>query len=259
MNKPLILIVEDDSAVKNLIATALETQSYRYHTAATGVQAVLEAATKRPDVLLLDLGLPDMDGVETTQHIREMGKKDPYFAVVPIIALTANAMKGVREEFLRSGFNDFLPKPIELDKLDNTLRAWVPEDKQKAPVIPLGTLPGEEMPEDLQNLPGIDVVRGMSYCGTGDAYRKTLFLFREQIPGYLRRIRQDWEEEKWEDYSIEVHSLKSAARWIGAMDLGDDAEILEMAGRGGDLEKVNARTEDLLEQCQKLGDALAFL
>ena len=99
----------------------------------------------------------------------------------------------------------------------------------------------------------------MSYCGTGDAYRKTLFLFREQIPGYLRRIRQDWEEEKWEDYSIEVHSLKSAARWIGAMDLGDDAETLEMAGRSGDLEKVNARTEDLLEQCQKLGDALAFL
>lgn len=125
-----------------------------------------------------------------------------------------------------------MPKPIELDKLDNTLRAWVPEDKQKAPVIPLGTLPGEELPEDLQNLPGIDVVRGMSYCGTGDAYRKTLFLFREQIPGYLRRIRQDWEEEKWEDYSIEVHSLKSAARWIGAMDLGDDAETLEMAGRG---------------------------
>ena len=118
--------------------------------------------------------------------------------------------------------------------------------------------PGD-LPEDLQNLPGIDVVRGMSYCGTGDAYRKTLFLFREQIPGYLRRIRQDWEEEKWEDYSIEVHSLKSAARWIGAMDLGDNAEALEMAGRGGDLEKVNARTEDLLEQCQKLGDALAFL
>lgn len=64
-----------------------------------------------PDLVLMDHMMPDMDGVETTQHIREMGKKDPYFAVVPIIALTANAMKGVREEFLRSGFNDFLPKP----------------------------------------------------------------------------------------------------------------------------------------------------
>lgn len=106
-----------------------------------------------PDLVLMDHMMPDMDGVETTQHIREMGKKDPYFAVVPIIALTANAMKGVREEFLRSGFNDFLPKPIELDKLDNTLRAWVPEDKQKAPVIPLGTLPGEELRRTCKTCP----------------------------------------------------------------------------------------------------------
>lgn len=255
----VVLVVDDQPLNLKVCQGLLGPYEMEVYTARSGPEALRQMTQVWPDLVLMDHMMPDMDGVETTQHIREMGKKDPYFAVVPIIALTANAMKGVREEFLRSGFNDFLPKPIELDKLDNTLRAWVPEDKQKAPVIPLGTLPGEELPEDLQNLPGIDVVRGMSYCGTGDAYRKTLFLFREQIPGYLRRIRQDWEEEKWEDYSIEVHSLKSAARWIGAMDLGDDAETLEMAGRGGDLEKVNARTEDLLEQCQKLGDALAFL
>ena len=255
----VVLVVDDQPLNLKVCQGLLGPYEMEVYTARSGPEALRQMTQVWPDLVLMDHMMPDMDGVETTQHIREMGKKDPYFAVVPIIALTANAMKGVREEFLRSGFNDFLPKPIELDKLDNTLRAWVPEDKQKAPVIPLGTLPGEELPEDLQNLPGIDVVRGMSYCGTGDAYRKTLFLFREQIPGYLRRIRQDWEEEKWEDYSIEVHSLKSAARWIGAMDLGDNAEALEMAGRGGDLEKVNARTEDLLEQCQKLGDALAFL
>ena len=255
----VVLVVDDQPLNLKVCQGLLGPYEMEVYTARSGPEALRQMTQVWPDLVLMDHMMPDMDGVETTQHIREMGKKDPYFAVVPIIALTANAMKGVREEFLRSGFNDFLPKPIELDKLDNTLRAWVPEDKQKAPVIPLGTLPGEELPEDLQNLPGIDVVRGMSYCGTGDAYRKTLFLFREQIPGYLRRIRQDWEEEKWEDYSIEVHSLKSAARWIGAMDLGDNAEALEMAGRSGDLEKVNARTEDLLEQCQKLGDALAFL
>ena len=156
-----------------------------------------------------------MDGVEATARIREMGRKDPYFAVVPIVALTANAMKGVREEFLQKGFNDFLPKPIELDKLDNVLRAWIPEDKQKAPAPALGDLVAEPIPEDLQRLPGIDVARGMSYCGTGQVYRKTLFLFREQIPGRLRRIRKAQETEQWEDYVIEVHSLKSAARWIG--------------------------------------------
>ena len=188
-----------------------------------------------------------------------MGRKDPYFAVVPIVALTANAMKGVREEFLQKGFNDFLPKPIELDKLDNVLRAWIPEDKQKAPAPALGDLVAEPIPEDLQRLPGIDVARGMSYCGTGQVYRKTLFLFREQIPGRLRRIRKAQETEQWEDYVIEVHSLKSAARWIGAMDLGDQAEALEMAGREGDRERIAAGTPALLRQCQALGETLAFL
>ena len=80
-----------------------------------------------------------------------------------------------------------------------------------------------------------------------------------QIPGRLRRIRKAQETEQWEDYVIEVHSLKSAARWIGAMDLGDDAEALEMAGREWDREKVAAGTPELLRQCQALGETLAFL
>ena len=61
MNKPLILIVEDDAAIRNLIATTLETQDYRFHTAQTGAQAVFEAVSQKPDIILLDLGLPDMD------------------------------------------------------------------------------------------------------------------------------------------------------------------------------------------------------
>ncbi len=108
----------------------------------------------------------------------------------------------------------------------------------------------EPIPEDLRDLPDIDVARGMSYCGTGQVYRKTLFLFREQIPGRLRRIRQAWDEGRWEDYVIEVHSLKSAARWIGAMDLGDQAEALEMAGRSEDLETIASDTPALLSRCQ---------
>ena len=104
------------------------------YTARSGQEALRQMTQVWPDLVLMDHMMPGMDGVEATARIREMGgRKDPYFAVVPIVALTANAMKGVREEFLQKGFNDFLPKPIELDKLDNVLRAWIPEDKQKAP------------------------------------------------------------------------------------------------------------------------------
>lgn len=70
MNKPLILVVEDDHAIRSLITTTLETQQYRFHKAETGAQAIMEAASQRPDVILLDLGLPDMDGMNVIQKIR---------------------------------------------------------------------------------------------------------------------------------------------------------------------------------------------
>lgn len=115
MNKPLILIVEDDSAVKNLIATALETQSYRYHTAASGVQAVLEAATKRPDILLLDLGLPDMDGVEVIRKIRS-------WSDMPIIVISARSEDTEKIDALDAGADDYLTKPFSVDELLARLR-----------------------------------------------------------------------------------------------------------------------------------------
>lgn len=69
MNKPEILIVEDDKAIKNLISTTLELEGYRYHTAENGAQAILSAATQQPDIMLLDLGLPDMDGVQVIAKV----------------------------------------------------------------------------------------------------------------------------------------------------------------------------------------------
>lgn len=255
----VVLVVDDQPLNLKVCQGLLGPYEMEVYTARSGQEALRQMTQVWPDLVLMDHMMPEMDGIETTRRIREMGKKDPYFAVVPIIALTANAMKGAKEEFLHNGFNDFLSKPMELEQMDNILRAWIPEDKQKAPSRPLGDLLNEPIPEDLQGLPGIDVARGMSYCGTGQVYRKTLFLFREQIHGRLRRIRQAWEESRLEDYVIEVHSLKSAARWIGAMDLGDQAEALEMAGRAQDTETINANTSALLEECQKLGETLAFL
>ena len=210
-----------------------------------------------PDLVFMDHMMPDMDGVETTARIREMGKKDPYFAVVPIIALTANAMKGVREFFLEQGFNDFIAKPVEIDRLDEMLRTWLPEDKQEARPFETGPIEPEPVPEELLHLYGIDAGQGMAYCGTADIYRKTLVLFREQIPGRIRNIETALQEDHLENYVIEVHSLKSAARWIGAAKLGDLAEELEMAGRAGDKDKMAQGTPALLARYQTMEETLA--
>ena len=75
MSKPLIMVVEDDQAVKNLITTTLETQEYKYITAANGSQAIMEAVSHQPDIMLLDLGLPDMDGVDIIKKVRTWSNK----------------------------------------------------------------------------------------------------------------------------------------------------------------------------------------
>ena len=115
MNKPQILIVEDDTAVANLIATTLETQRYQYHRARTGAGAVMDALSYRPDVMLLDLGLPDMDGVEIIRKIREWSN-------LPIIVVSARSEDDDKVAALDAGADDYLTKPFSVDELLARLR-----------------------------------------------------------------------------------------------------------------------------------------
>ena len=115
MNKPLILIVEDDRAVRNLISTTLETQDYRYLSAQTGEAAIMEAVSHNPDVVLLDLGLPDMDGVDIIRKIRTWSK-------TPIIVISARSEDRDKIEALDAGADDYLTKPFSVEELLARLR-----------------------------------------------------------------------------------------------------------------------------------------
>lgn len=115
MNKPLILVVEDDSAVRNLITTTLETQRYRFQTAATGETAILEAVSHNPDVILLDLGLPDMDGIDIIRKIRSWSK-------TPIIVISARSEDADKIDALDAGADDYLTKPFSVEELLARLR-----------------------------------------------------------------------------------------------------------------------------------------
>ena len=115
MNKPQILVVEDDAAVGNLIATTLETQNYQYHRANTGAGAVLDALSYRPDVMLLDLGLPDMDGVDIIKKIRAWSN-------MPIIVVSARSEDADKVAALDAGADDYLTKPFSVEELLARLR-----------------------------------------------------------------------------------------------------------------------------------------
>ena len=115
MNKPQILVVEDDVAVGNLIATTLETQNYQYHRVSTGAGAVLDALSYRPDVMLLDLGLPDMDGVDIIKKIRGWSN-------MPIIVVSARSEDADKVAALDAGADDYLTKPFSVEELLARLR-----------------------------------------------------------------------------------------------------------------------------------------
>ena len=115
MNKPDILVVEDDNAVANLIAATLETQDYRYKRANTGAGAVMEALSSKPDVVLLDLGLPDMDGVDVIRKIRSWSN-------MPIIVVSARSEDFDKVAALDAGADDYLTKPFSVEELLARLR-----------------------------------------------------------------------------------------------------------------------------------------
>lgn len=114
-NKPMILVVEDDAAVRNLMAVTLETRGYRYHLAQNGAEALIEATTHQPDVMLLDLGLPDLDGVEIIRKVRSWSN-------IPIIVISARSEDSDKVEALDAGADDYLTKPFSVDEMLARLR-----------------------------------------------------------------------------------------------------------------------------------------
>ena len=116
MNKPEILIVEDDKAIKNLISTTLEMDGYHFHTAENGAQAILSAATQQPAVMLLDLGLPDIDGTDVIRKVRTWSQ-------MPIIVISARNEDRDKIDALDAGADDYLTKPFSVEELRARLRA----------------------------------------------------------------------------------------------------------------------------------------
>ena len=115
MIKTSVLVVEDDNSIRNLMVTTLKLHSYQYYTADNGMNAIMEAASHNPDVIFLDLGLPDMDGIDVIKKIRS-------WSSVPIIVVSARGEDSDKIEALDSGADDYLTKPFSIDELLARLR-----------------------------------------------------------------------------------------------------------------------------------------
>ncbi|MDR2734584.1 MAG: response regulator [Spirochaetota bacterium] len=207
----------------------------------SGVEAIEFVKCREYDIVFMDHMMPGMDGIEAVAAIRalEGDESSPdRFRILPIVALTANAIVGMREVFLENGFNDFLAKPMELSKLDEILVRWIPKEKriQETRIEE----PEKNMAKELPPIQGIDLKQGIARTsGTLAGYRKVLSIFCKESDKRLAYFRDTpLTTESLSSYTIHIHALKSAMASIGALELSSEAARLEAAGMTGELTTV---------------------
>ena len=225
-----ILVVDDNTINLNVACGLLRLHKINPDTAASGPEAIKLLREKQYDVVLMDHMMPGMDGIEATIIIRDMGIK------TPIIALTANAIEGVRDELLAAGMDDMLTKPIERILFNKMLAKWIPAEKiggmtagkpvSKKPAAPMQ----DKFWEHIARIEGLSVQAGLDIVsGNRDLYAKSLRLAIREIEKCEKKLQMFLAAEDMHNLSIEAHSIKSSMTNIGAEELSAIAYGLEFA------------------------------
>ncbi|GHV69118.1 hypothetical protein AGMMS49928_10410 [Spirochaetia bacterium] len=264
------VLIVDDIATNLTVAEGLMTPyCMELTTCMSGREAVELVKRHEYDLVFMDHMMPDMDGIAATAAIREWEKETNSGKPVSIIALTANAITGMREMFLERGFNDYLSKPIEIARLNEVLEKWIPEEKREN--YPMDSLTaGSEESSPLNppfTLPGVDIEKGIAMTGgTVEGYKKVLSMFRKDAEERLILLQTPPDDAGLPLFITQVHALKSASASIGAAELSAEAARLEAAGKGalqnnaGDLaligEALPGFMKSLAELAAGIGDAL---
>jgi signal transduction histidine kinase/CheY-like chemotaxis protein len=262
-----VLIVDDIITNLNVAEGLMSPYGMKIDCCTGGEEALrlIEAKSYNYDIIFLDHMMPRMDGIETAAAIRSTGQE--YTKIVPLVALTANAVAGMREMYLENGFNDFLSKPIEMSKLDEILNRWIPKEKQQEnTAAPVSADPDlfSSVQSALSSVGDLDVQKGIAMTGgTPEGYLSILSAFLKDADERLPLLETVPSKEGISGFTIQVHALKSAAAVIGAETLSKEAAELEAAGKAGDagiietvLPRFYSRLKETLGEMRKALETL---
>jgi signal transduction histidine kinase/DNA-binding response OmpR family regulator len=240
-----ILVTEDNVVNQRLALRLLEKLGYRADVAANGLEAI-EALARQPyDLVLMDVQMPEMDGVEATRHILERWPDDdrPW-----IVAMTAEAMQGDREGFLAAGMNDYVAKPIRTQELVAAISR-----------APSRTQP-ERVPDEPASRPAVDasvLTRLAESMGGDDAFVTELIeQFVTDSPSLVAAARKGLEAGDADEVRRAAHTLKSNAATFGANELADRSSRLEAAAKTGTLDDAPERIDAIAEELKRVHAAL---
>ena len=236
-----VLVVDDMESNLDVAKLLLAPYELQVDTAESGFEVIdIIKNGKVYDIIFLDHMMPEMDGIETTKKLREAGYKNPIFA------LTANVVAGQREMFLANGFDGYLPKPIDLRQLNDSLNQFVRDKKRDMPKE-------QALQQDpVIQIPGVDTETGIARYGRDS--KMYIAVLRSYVSNALKVIDKlrEVSKETLPDYAIKVHGLKGLSAGIGAEKVGELAYNLEMMAKYGDLAGVLAGNEAFFKELEKL-------
>jgi len=238
--KARVLVVDDISTNLRVTQGFLAPYKAAVDICTSGLEAIEMVKRHDYDIVFMDHMMPEMDGIEATAIIRawekERNEKDgKEYDPIPIVALTANAVSGMREMFVEKDFSDFLTKPLDVSKLDEILERWIPKSKRErnkdagsaaAPELS----PGESFPV----IPGIDIAKSVSKLGVKrEGYLKLLSMLHKEVEVRLPELVMP-KPETLPMFVNHVHALKGTCASMGALEISERAAELEVAGKAED-------------------------
>ena len=254
-----ILVVDDNAMNLAVAQDLLRKTKLQIDVASSGAECLEMLKRKEYHLICMDHMMPGMDGVQTLQAIREL-EGNPS-RDIPVIALTANAVVGAKEFYLDAGFEDYLTKPIEPEKLEEMMIKYLPkelvylsEDENTDSAEDVGMDGMDE--EGLVDI-GINASHGLKYMGgSRSLYKKVLNDFHEVLVEKQEQLKKMLKKEDMGGYAIIVHALKGNARNIGADELADEAFELEKKSKAGSLEEVEVQSPILFSMMQTMRENL---
>lgn len=219
----------------------------------SGRECMDKCSQQKYDLILMDHMMPEMDGVLTFEKLHG-DKSSPNFET-PVIMLTANALAGMREQYMDVGFADYVSKPVRGAKLEEAIRRNLPESliKPASPEIPAEAVSTE--PSGFADIcgavPELNVNAALQYCcGSAELLNDLLHDFTEN--DHFSDLKAAFEEKRWEDYRRHAHSLKSTSLMIGLTGLSERARASELALKGGCTEFAELNHDSLIEEYSAL-------
>lgn len=248
-----ILAVDDLPVNLLVIANLLKETRIKIDTAGSGRECLDKCSQQKYDLILMDHMMPEMDGVQTFEKLHG-DKSSPNFET-PVIMLTANALAGMREQYMDVGFADYVSKPVRGAKLEEAIRRNLPEYliKPASPEIPAEAVSTEPsgFADICSAVPELNVNAALQYCcGSAELLNDLLHDFTEN--DHFSDLKAAFEEKRWEDYRRHAHSLKSTSLMIGLTGLSERARASELALKSGCTEFAELNHDSLIEEYSAL-------